>query len=1016
MAVASPSSYRKIVVTGDPISDELRGLGVEGDSRPYPDLYWWGDFEACTTGVATGWSGIEALSASAQFDAVETPKRLQNRAGKFTVRPGDKSGTSTGERCEVTLLSGMPGSGDVTDHVYAYQWSTMLDVTYQHTNDWEIYQQIHADSRFGQPPIRLQSNTAKTHWSSRLVTGAFANSTAAANGTSPGVDYEILMMPFQYGVWFDFRFLIKWTADNTGFMIMDMKRDNEAEWERFVNLRNIQTLPTYPGQVGNTTIFQKLGHYRHDVVVGVDNFTNTVYHDGYRIGSSFDDTEYQYQIPSENSAGMWKSATNKHPNGNGANGTISGWTQRNGAVLTVSGATDFVEPVFGNTMIKVDMPGTASTESAELNISLTNGENHCYSAWVWCPAGFRFRIYGVDSTSASLATKSFIGDDAWHRVALPFTPNANQNTGLRIGRTATGAAFTIYVAGAQLETGLYPTAYVESTVANTRSESRIQLNSAIVDETQGWVAFRVRLGHDVDSNTRYLWNRQDNELAEMSLYKQGSRWYFRRESGAGSTLADNGKDIGHIRNQYMTILARWDSAKTGVAIDDQNFNDNVTTQFIPDLVGDNMDVGGLPVDSKIDSDILWAAFGVGLISNTDVDTLFEFGNTVPQTSLLSSMGVTAVWNGDNLYTVDLPSTDVDETDIIIAAPVVGLRTEFAVIHMDLSGNKYGEIAISDFTYGMYLDQPNTINYGIPIGEPLCNILYTNPYMTDFRFMRNNTVAIAGLISETEINLTDLMLQVSGRDWKHYLEKRQFPFNPNDPGEFLFAQVQQDTLDIATSILDIVLGQEGSLDFAYSLGKSGNLSNVRIEPGDSEDIHSKINSLAAENPGFDWIITPNRQILVYVPTKGSVVNFPLEKNKNVTDIQLTNLGIRASHVVGFGAGTSKKLGVLLTNPLVPRRYDYSSDYGEIIDKDALARLAYRDLARYANQALQISVTCDKDLTDDFFSTVTLGDCVPVRGDIQGYVEVDDYYRITAIEGNVNGQGDEVLTLTMDVRDD
>jgi len=335
--------------------------------------------------------------------------------------------------------------------------------------------------------------------------------------------------------------------------------------------------------------------------------------------------------------------------------------------------------------------------------------------------------------------------------------------------------------------------------------------------------------------------------------------------------------------------------------------------------------------------------------------------------------------------------------------------------MDLDGNVIGEVVGNNVTYGIFLDRPNQVSYEIPVESRLADIRFTCPYVTDFQYARNNEIMIAGLHTEADISLNGTTLQISGQDWKHYFERRVWPFNPVDPGASFFSRVQVDTMDIARQILSIALAEPGSPAFTINFSSSGILTNYRIEPGDSESILEKVGELSEEKPGFDWIITPDRQIIGYAPEKGTRVEYPLEKGRNIADIALTNNGIRASHVFGFGAGTAKKLGVVVENPLVLRRYDYAQDYGTVIDKDALTRLANRDLAAQSNLSLALTITLMPDAADDFLENVTIGDTVPVTGDVQGYIYINDYYRIVGIEGNVSDNGDETITLTVEIPD-
>lgn len=340
---------------------------------------------------------------------------------------------------------------------------------------------------------------------------------------------------------------------------------------------------------------------------------------------------------------------------------------------------------------------------------------------------------------------------------------------------------------------------------------------------------------------------------------------------------------------------------------------------------------------------------------------------------------------------------------------------WTVIHYELGGNPIGEMTPLDLEFGIYLDRPCYVNYAIPVGHDLARIQYTNPYVTDFRLLRDEMPLIGGLHTEFEADDEGNTFQVSGQDWKHYFEKRFWPFNPADPAQFVYAAVQADSFVIVDHILDTVLSQAGSPSFTYSLGTSGTLTNFRVDPADGEDIHSKIQGIANEKPGFDWMISPTKIITAYTPHKGSQTNFVLEENKNIKRMFITNMGVRASHVLGLGAGSQSRLAVLFVNQFVGRRYDHSADFGDVIDITRLNRLTAREGAIWTTQALQLRLVSKQGADEEIWDNLNIGDTVLCVGDVQGYDYIEDYFRIVGIEGTVNENGDEEITMITDTLD-
>lgn len=333
--------------------------------------------------------------------------------------------------------------------------------------------------------------------------------------------------------------------------------------------------------------------------------------------------------------------------------------------------------------------------------------------------------------------------------------------------------------------------------------------------------------------------------------------------------------------------------------------------------------------------------------------------------------------------------------------------------MEVGGAEIGEINPVDLQFGLFLDRPGFINYALPVGHRLANIRYTNPYNTDFMYIRDGVKMLAGLHTELGADETGSTFQVSGQDWKHYFEKRFWPLDPAQPQLALYAVVQEDTFTVVDHILDTVLAQPKSPAFTYNIGTSGNKTNYRIEPADSESIYDKISGLSDEAPGFDWIITPDKAIQLFGPAKGNKIPYVLEKHKNVVDMTVANQGVQASHVIGLGAGSQNRLAVVGFNPTIARRYDAVEDFGEVIDLAALGRLTNREVLKQSTISLQLTVRLKKDSADDFWKNVTLGDTVRTVGDVQGYMYVDEDFRIVGIEGDVSASGDENLTLSVEL---
>jgi hypothetical protein len=59
-----------------------------------------------------------------------------------------------------------------------------------------------------------------------------------------------------------------------------------------------------------------------------------------------------------------------------------------------------------------------------------------------------------------------------------------------------------------------------------------------------------------------------------------------------------------------------------------------------------------------------------------------------------------------------------------------------------------------------------------------------------------------------------------------------------------------------------------------------------------------------------------------------------------------------------------------------------------------------------------VFLDREHAQDVWNNVTIGDTVPVIGDVQGYIYVDGDFKVVAIEGSTTSEGDDEITITVE----
>src|SRR5688500_6278051 len=227
--------------------------------------------------------------------------------------------------------------------------------------------------------------------------------------------------------------------------------------------------------------------------------------------------------------------------------------------------------------------------------------------------------------------------------------------------------------------------------------------------------------------------------------------------------------------------------------------------------------------------------------------------------------------------------------------------EFKVVHYaGDTGRALGEISPSNLEFGMYLNDIGTISYEMNFASQLSVRSKTEARATDWVLQHDMTKLMGGEHTGVNVDTEERFIAVAGRSWLNYLDERNWPFDPSNPGANLYAEVQRDIFLVVNDILDEVLSVPNSLDFTYDFGTAGIDVNYRIEPADSENIFAKMKQLSEMRPGFDFEDTWDRQILLYTPKKANIGSYSYSQGKNLKKLSYEDTGKGADYVVGLGA--------------------------------------------------------------------------------------------------------------------
>lgn len=344
--------------------------------------------------------------------------------------------------------------------------------------------------------------------------------------------------------------------------------------------------------------------------------------------------------------------------------------------------------------------------------------------------------------------------------------------------------------------------------------------------------------------------------------------------------------------------------------------------------------------------------------------------------------------------------------------------QYTVRHQNHAGVALGEVFPESLEFAIYLSDFGYCTYNMDLSNPMAVREMTEAYVTDYILLVDGVEIQGG--EHTDIQIDDVtldQLQVSGKEWKNYINTRIWDYDPSNPGGNIYTAFQRDDFDIVRDLLTQMMLDPNSLIITYGDAsmESGTLNNYQIAPQDSETLYSKINTLATQDPGFDWEITWNKILNLYSPQKGVINNnVTFELGKNLQVFGYGETGATATKLLGLGAGTSGQVATLLEN--VPasqkfRRRDNVIQLGSVNSQTLNDSLTAAELARESLPIPTFSATYIPEDNFDFWNEVAIGDIVQVTGQL-GYDLVDQQFRLISILSQPTDEGDQQIQLTFD----
>lgn len=340
-----------------------------------------------------------------------------------------------------------------------------------------------------------------------------------------------------------------------------------------------------------------------------------------------------------------------------------------------------------------------------------------------------------------------------------------------------------------------------------------------------------------------------------------------------------------------------------------------------------------------------------------------------------------------------------------------------------------------------------------------------PYEVNYEVWRQSTgsgVCISdGMLTSLNLNFNRDTVLVAGKDWKHYLQRRIYPFTPEDyitynptkpnnfwdkwPKQWPYDPINDPAPDIATIIRDLLLSMrtgeavdaqtsprptvwaDGVPDITWNISDTGvTIPSYTIYPGDQTTIYDHIQKISEMKDGFEWDITPiSHEFKLWAPQR--YVNnawwtywfapSDFEVDGAVTEFDWTNEGPNGTYLIGLGSG-EHKMGATWTtvkNVDAYGRLDLVYDYGEIKSYDMILNKLKDQNDLWAQKKLQLTLLNPEFLPTNFYTggrpRSLIGDTVRVTYFFRPLHQVNAFFQVNAIKWNVDPSTNENVTLEL-----
>lgn len=335
--------------------------------------------------------------------------------------------------------------------------------------------------------------------------------------------------------------------------------------------------------------------------------------------------------------------------------------------------------------------------------------------------------------------------------------------------------------------------------------------------------------------------------------------------------------------------------------------------------------------------------------------------------------------------------------------------EYRVVISDLTGTPIEEMPFLNLNYSFVLNEPGIASFEIPMDHPKALPATLDPGKREVRIYRHGEVdpVWGGYLWFVGASSDSANLRVQCEGWFSRLMRRVVQ------DDVSWQNTEQ--LDIAWGLIAYTQGKE-SLGLVRDPAEvpSGITRTRKFRSWNALNIGQVLRDMTSMKNGFDFEISPNKEWRAYYPRKQADDGFVFELGKNIKNITADKDATDVvTDLTGMGSGNGRDRCVY---PHI--NVAAVSEYGLLQDSIDLSHIRYysnlvdatkeeyrlRKKARF--QPVIVARLGDPDLGD-----FGVGDLIRVKAQ-RGYIDINQKFRLVAINVAVSSEGEEDVSLTFD----